>query len=77
VALTNEVFGGRNVGIVYGWIFFAHQVGAAMAAWLGGVAHDATGDYVMAFILAGITAGIGSALATRISKPATLATTPA
>jgi predicted MFS family arabinose efflux permease len=67
VALTSEVFGARNVGIVYGWIFCAHQMGAALAAWLGGVARDATGDYLMAFILAGVTAGIGSALASRIN----------
>ncbi len=76
VALTNEVFGSRNVGIVYGWIFFAHQVGAALASWLGGVARDVTGDYLIAFVLAGITAGIGSALATRINRNAQLATTP-
>jgi predicted MFS family arabinose efflux permease len=72
VALTSEVFGARNVGIVYGWIFCAHQMGAALAAWLGGVARDATGDYLMAFILAGVTAGIGSALAARINRPVKL-----
>ena len=77
VALTSEVFGARNVGIVYGWIFCAHQMGAALAAWLGGVARDATGDYLMAFILAGLTAGIGSALASRINRPVKLQATVA
>jgi len=69
VALTGEVFGARNVGLVYGWIFFAHQMGAALAAWLGGVIRDTTGDYLLAFFLAGVTAVIGSALAARINRP--------
>src|SRR5215216_6407372 len=34
-----------NVGAVFGWVFCAHQLGAALAAYLGGVAHDALGDY--------------------------------
>lgn len=69
VALTNEIFGARNVPVVYGWIFCAHQFGAAAASWLGGVAHDARGDYLLAFVLAGVTAVIGSSLAVQIRKP--------
>ena len=68
VALTSEVFGARNVGLVYGWIFFAHQMGAAIAAWFGGYIRDTTGDYLLAFFLAGVTAVIGSALAARINR---------
>ncbi|WP_157463389.1 MFS transporter, partial [Deinococcus pimensis] len=37
-ALVADRFGRANVGTVYGWVFFAHQLGAALAAWLGGVA---------------------------------------
>jgi hypothetical protein len=57
-------------------IFFAHQMGAALAAWLGGVIRDTTGDYLLAFFLAGVTAVIGSALAVRINRP-TVAPNPA
>ncbi len=77
VALTSEVFGARNVGLVYGWIFFAHQMGAALAAWLGGVIRDNTGDYLLAFFLAGATAVIGSALAARINTRPTSTPQPA
>jgi MFS family permease len=77
VALTSEVFGARNVGLVYGWIFFAHQMGAAIAAWLGGYIRDHTGDYLLAFFLAGVTAVIGSALAARINLRRTSAPSPA
>jgi cyanate permease len=44
-------------------------MGAALAAWLGGVIRDTTGDYLLAFFLAGVTAVIGSALAVRINRP--------
>lgn len=60
-ALTADRFGRRNVGVVYGWIFAAHQLGAALAAWLGGAARDTFGDYTLAFLSAGflaITAGL-------------------
>src|SRR5258707_376723 len=32
VALTADTFGKRNLGVVYGWIFASHQLGAASAA---------------------------------------------
>jgi predicted MFS family arabinose efflux permease len=63
--------------LVYGWIFFAHQMGAAIAAWLGGVIRDNTGDYLLAFFLAGATAVIGSALAARINTRPTSTPQPA
>jgi MFS family permease len=51
--LTARIFGRASVGILFGWIFFAHMVGAALAAWLGGIARDALGDYTLAFLSAG------------------------
>jgi hypothetical protein len=40
VALIADRFGRRHVGAVFGWVFFSHQVGAALAAYLGGVTRD-------------------------------------
>jgi sugar phosphate permease len=34
--LTADIFGKENVGIVFGWIFAAHQLGAATAAFTAG-----------------------------------------
>ena len=62
-SLIADRFGRANVGIVYGWVFFAHQMGAAGAAWLGGVARDAQGDYQMAFMTAGAIAILAAVLA--------------
>ena len=56
VMLTADVFGRRNVGIVYGWIFAAHMLGAAILAWVAGLIRDTAGDYAMAYLTAGVLA---------------------
>jgi MFS family permease len=68
VALAADTFGRRNVGVVYGWIFAAHQLGAALAAWGAGVARDAVGDYVAAFYAAGVLAILAGAMALLIRR---------
>lgn len=68
VALTADLFGRRNVGSVYGWIFLAHQGGAGFAAYLGGLARDTFGDYQLAFLLAGALAVVGGLMALRIGR---------
>ncbi|MEZ4737394.1 MAG: MFS transporter [Caldilineaceae bacterium] len=65
-ALVADTFGRRNVGTVYGWVFCSHQVGAALAAWLGGVTRDMFGDYLLAFLMAGAIAMIAALLSLRI-----------
>jgi sugar phosphate permease len=67
-ALVADTFGHKHVGTVFGWIFCAHQIGAAMAAWLGGVAHDLLGHYGTAFLVAGILAIAAAALSLRIGR---------
>lgn len=51
--LTARIYGRASVGTLFGWIFFAHMVGAALAAWVGGVARETLGDYTFAFLSAG------------------------
>ena len=65
-ALVADTFGRRNVGTVYGWVFCAHQVGAALAAWLGGVTRDMLGDYMVAFLVAGTIAMLAALLSLHI-----------
>jgi MFS family permease len=43
VALVADRFGQRNVGIVYGSVFAAHMVGAAIAAWVAASCATASG----------------------------------
>ncbi|MEF2276905.1 MFS transporter [Deinococcus sp. YIM 134068] len=69
IALTADTFGRENVGTVYGWIFCSHQVGAALASWLGGVSREALGSYDAAMIAAAILAGAGAVLALGVTAP--------
>ena len=54
VRLTTNAFGKENVGLMYGWIAAAHQMGAACAAFVAGTIRTDLGDYLPAFILAGV-----------------------
>src|SRR5579872_73262 len=69
VALTADTFGRERVGIVYGWIFASHQIGAAAAAWAAGATRTWTGSYDDAFVTAGVLCLLASGLALRIGKP--------
>ena len=70
MTLCAQLFGRRNVGTVYGFVFGAHQFGAAMAAFGAGYIHDAIGDYTWAFLSGGIMCLVGGALAMRIDRTA-------
>jgi MFS family permease len=72
VALVADRFGQHNVGIVYGWVFASHMIGAAIAAWVAGVVRDSVGDYAIAFVAAGWIAIIAGFAALGIRRtPAT------
>jgi sugar phosphate permease len=68
VALVADRFGQHNVGVVYGWVFAAHMVGAAVAAWVAGIVRESVGDYAAAFVAAGwiaIVAGFAALMIRR------------
>jgi predicted MFS family arabinose efflux permease len=75
-ALVADLFGRRNVGTVFGWVFFAHQLGAAGASWMGGTARDALGDYVLTFLVAGGIAIVAGVLALQIGRKPLAPATP-
>jgi len=68
VALTAETFGRERIGVVFGWIFGAHQLGAATAAWAAGAARTWLGDYQTAFVAAGLLSLVASGLVIRIAR---------
>ena len=45
VALTVAAFGPERAGVVFGWIFAAHQLGAGTAAWAAGAVRTWDGSY--------------------------------
>ena len=52
VALCREYFGAAGA-VVFGWVFAAHQFGAAVAATGAGLVRDRLGDYALAWYVAG------------------------
>lgn len=69
VALVADRFGRHNVGAVYGWVFAAHMLGAAIAAWSAGIVRDSVGDYAAAFVAAGSIAILAGFAALGIRRP--------
>lgn len=67
-ALVADTFGRQNAGTVFGWVFCAHQIGAALAAWLGGVTRELTGNYGPAFLAAGVLAITATVLSLGIRR---------
>ena len=68
-ALTADLFGKQNVGVVFGWICFAHQVGAAVAAYGAGYLHSLVGNYTLAFIYCGLFAFLATGVVINIREP--------
>ena len=54
IALTREYFGLAKSGVVYGWVFASHMIGAAIAAAYAGMIRDIQGDYLIAWITAAV-----------------------
>lgn len=67
--LVAQIFGRASLGTIYGWVFFSHMVGAALAAYAGGYFHTVIGDYHLMFISAALFGFIAAALALRIKAP--------
>ncbi|TCV82416.1 MFS transporter [Methylomonas denitrificans] len=71
-ALTADLFGKQNVGVVFGWICFAHQIGAAIAAYSAGYVHSLMGDYNLAFVASGLFAFVATGIVLFIKEPQTV-----
>ena len=54
VKLTAQRFGAEKAGLVFGWVFAGHQLGAASAAFFAGAVRTGTESYYPAILLAGI-----------------------
>ena len=50
--IVAQIFGPRYMAMLFGFVFFSHQVGAFIGVWLGGKLYDATGSYDIVWWLA-------------------------
>ncbi len=71
VKLTADRFGPEKAGMVFGWIFAGHQMGAATAAFGAGLTRTELSTYLPAFFAAGAMCIVAALLAISIGrKPA-------
>jgi predicted MFS family arabinose efflux permease len=61
VALCRQHFGVERAGVVFGWVFASHMVGAGVAATYAGWVREVEGDYYFAWMTAGAMC-LGAAL---------------
>lgn len=76
--LANAAFGEARAPVVFGWIVFGHQIGAAFAASLAGMLRQAQGSYRDMLVLAGVSGLVAALMTLRIGRsPAQSVTRPA
>jgi MFS family permease len=68
VKLASQHFGREKVGLVFGWIFAGHQLGAASAAFGAGFSRTSLASYLPAFFIAGALCLIAAGLVLTLSK---------
>ena len=68
VRLISNTFGKEKTGLVYGWIFVAHQIGGASAAFFGGIMREHFGTYLESFVFSGLLCLVAAVLAMLIGR---------
>jgi sugar phosphate permease len=69
VKLTADRFGRERAGMVFGWVFAGHQIGAATAALGAGFSRTEFASYLPAFFVAGALCIFAALLVLTIAKP--------
>jgi len=67
--LIQENFGTQDSPIIFGWVAAGHQIGAASAAAFAGWMHAWQGNYVQAFVIAGLTGLVAAVISLLIARP--------
>jgi MFS family permease len=60
-AMASQLFPGRRFGAIYGVMSVGSGLGGALGPWFGGVIHDVSGSYRIAFLVAAAFCVVGSA----------------
>ncbi|MFD0967471.1 MFS transporter [Plantactinospora endophytica] len=76
VALCREYFG-ADAAVVFGWVFAAHQVGAAIAATGAGLVRDQLGNYDLAWYAAGALCAVAAVFSILLRRRPGRTTEPA
>jgi MFS family permease len=74
-AIVAQIFGVSHLSMLSGLVFFSHQVGSFVGAWLGGYLYDKTGSYDVVWNIA-LGLGVAAALINLPVKEAAIARQP-
>jgi sugar phosphate permease len=66
--LCRAVLGPSRASVVYGWVFAAHQIGGAVAAFGAAILRVQIGDYAVAFYISGAMCIITAYFVLQIAK---------
>ncbi|MBX4865212.1 MFS transporter [Rhizobium sophorae] len=77
VKIAADRFGREKVGLVFGWVFAGHQLGAATAAYGAGLSRTELSSYLPAFFVAGAFCLLASILAITLKKSGLSSPAPA
>jgi sugar phosphate permease len=69
VRLTADRFGAERANLTFGWIFAAHQLGAATAAFGAGASRTELATYLPALYVAGLACLAAATLALTLARP--------
>jgi MFS family permease len=65
-AIIADVYGVRLVGVLYGYAYMVHQVGAMISSWLGAWGYERFGTHWLAFGAAGVLLLVASAISLQL-----------
>ncbi len=68
IMLCRAIAGPERATVVYGWVFAAHQIGGAIAAYGAALLRVKFGDYAIAFYISGIFCVLSALLVLRIAR---------
>jgi len=68
IMLCRAVLGPQRASVVYGWVFAAHQIGGAAAAFGAAILRVQLGDYAVAFYISGLMCIITAYFVLQIAK---------
>lgn len=68
VKLAAQSFGRERAGVMFGWIFAAHQIGAAVAAFGAGWIRTDLGDYWLAFVISGVACLLAAVMSLMVGR---------
>ncbi len=75
--LVAQIFGVRYMATLFGFVFFSHQLGSFLGAWLGGYVYDTTGTYDLVWWIAVVLGLAAAALHWPIDERPVVHTVPA